>query len=140
MRVLFDLLLILFLFFFFFLALILVHITQIHIFCHDFLLLPFDHPLLVINLFEHITHKLLKIFELCLGLSILVLIGTRICYLDDLVDNSHNEIVVDSILPVLKGNFSVVKEVICDDLHVIDFLEDFVEPFIDITCNTWRVL
>ena len=65
---------------------------------------------------------------------------TRICYLDDLVDDSHNEIIVNPVLPKLKDNFSAVKEVICDDFHVINFLEDFVESFIYIAWDTWRVL
>ena len=73
-----------------------------------------------------------------LSLSLLAWRGIGICDFDDLVDDSHNEIIVSAVLPVFKGNVSVVKEVVCDYLHVIYFLENFVQPFIDIVWKTWR--
>ena len=75
-----------------------------------------------------------------LSLSLLVWRGIGICDFDDLVNYSHNEIIISAVLPKLKDNVSVVKEVVCDDLHVVDFLEDFIESFIDIVGDTWRVL
>jgi hypothetical protein len=44
----------------------------------------------------------------------------------DLIDDSHNKIIENSILSVFKDDFTIINEVICDNLHIINFLKDFV--------------
>lgn len=67
-------------------------------------------------------------------------IGLPVSQRDQFVENPHNDIVVVAILSVLKHYTRVVKEIVGNDFHVVDLLDDSIKSSVGIKILAERIL
>ena len=102
------------------------------------------HPGRVIDSFEELSDIVIKFFEIGEILTLPLITTIAMTYLpvsqrDNFVENSHNDIIVVPILPVLKSDVRVVEEIVGEDLHIIDLFDHFIEHSIRMGMLTERI-
>lgn len=81
----------------------------------------FYHPLHIIYLLKKIWHEFSEIFKIGHSLFIIICknrMGIR--NFDDLIDDSHNKVIIDSFLSVFELNVRAINEIVCNDFHVVN--------------------
>ena len=89
------------------------------------------HPLFIIYTLEYFAHKYIKILIICTTLTIFIYISIRVCNFYKLVKNSHDEIIILSILSIFKSYITCVKEIISNNLSIIDLFKRFIKFFVN---------
>ena len=102
------------------------------------------HPGRVIDSFEELSDIVIKLFEIGEILTLPLVTTIAMTYLsisqgDDFIENSHNDIIVVPILPILKSDVRVVEEIVGEDFHIIDLFNHFVEHSIGMSKLTERI-
>lgn len=94
-------------------------------------------PNWVKDLFKHFSDVVIEVFVIGWATRR----GRTVCQWDYLIEHLHYDVAVISILPIFKENvWVVVKEVVIDDLDIVDLLYNAVQGFVDVEGLTQRVL
>jgi len=88
--------------------------------------LVFVHPLEVIGLFEDFGNEAFKVLEV--GLACVVDV---VYFVEQVVDDSHDEVVVVACLPVLEDYFGVSEVVVFEFFDVVNFFDEGEEFLVD---------
>ena len=112
-------------------------INQFKLIYHLFFLLLL-HPVFILHFLEYSRHKLLKIIEIS-NFPLFLWVGFLVRQIHQIVDHSHNEIVIVAFFPILKHDVCVIKIIIIQRFYVVHLADNLLQFFIDLGRLSKRV-